>query len=104
MRVKKSLVNDRLSPTSLIIVRKVTRNEIVFLCVPLFMLDRTFQNIYGTLWNVFGHSLFYYRTPTKILALSGTKSHAYKFKQVGSINLHSLVSFNSTYFPVSNTR
>ena len=58
MREKKSLVNDRLSPASLILVRKVTRNEFVFLCVPVFMLDRTFRN-------VFGHSLFYYRTPTK---------------------------------------
>ena len=73
MREKKSLVNDRLSPTSLILVRKVTGNEIVFPCVPMFMLDRTFRNIYGTLWNVFGHSLFYYRTPTKILALLRNK-------------------------------
>ena len=65
MREKKSLVNDRLSPASLILVRKVTGNEFVFLCVPVFMLDRTFRNIYQTLWNVFGHSLFYYQTPTK---------------------------------------
>ena len=65
MREKKSLVNDRLSPASLILVRKVTGNEFVFLCDPVFMLDKTFWNIYRTLWNVFRHSLFYYRTPTK---------------------------------------
>ena len=65
MREKKSLVNDRLSPNSLILVRKVTGNEFVFLCVPMFMLDRTFWNVFGTLLNVFEHSLPYYRTPTK---------------------------------------
>ena len=65
MREKKSLVNDRLSPNSLILVRKVTGNEFVFLCVPMFMLDRTFWNVFGTLLNVFGHSLFYFRTPMK---------------------------------------
>ena len=65
MREKKSLVNDRLSPASLILVRKVTGNEFVFLCDPVFMLDKTFWNIYQTLWNVFGHPLFYCRTPAK---------------------------------------
>ena len=106
MREKKSLVNDRLSPNSLILVRKVTGNEFVFLCVPMFMLTELFGNIFGTLLNVFGHSLFYYRTPTKnpgTLRIKNVMPINLK-KLVDSIHLHSLVSFNSTYFPVSNTR
>ena len=84
MREKKSLVNDRLSPNSLILVRKVTGNEFVFLCVPMFMLTELFGNIFGTLLNVFGHSLFYYRTPyEKSWHSQDQKCHAYKFKKVG---------------------
>ena len=104
MREKKSLVNDRLSPTSLILVRKVTGNEFVFLCDPVFMLDKLF----GTSIELFGMSsdilCFIIGPLRKILALSGSKCHSYKFKKVGRQLMHSLVSFNSTYFPVSNTR
>ena len=106
MREKKSLVNDPLSPNSLILVRKVTRNEFVFLCFSMFMWDRTFWNIFGTLLNVFGHSLSYYRTPSKNPGTLRIKMSCLLIKKNGvdSIHLHSLVSFKSIYFPVSNTR
>lgn len=57
MREKKVHVNDRLSPNSLILVRKIPGDEVVFLRVAVFVLD-------GTLHNLFGHA-FYYRTSTK---------------------------------------
>ena len=80
MREKKSLVNDRLSPASLILVRKVTGNEFVFLCVPVYMLE-----LFGTSNELFEMSsdilCFIIRPLLKILALSGSKCHAYKLKK-----------------------
>ena len=39
MRERKVHVNDRRSPNSLILVRKVKGDEVMFLRVPVFMLD-----------------------------------------------------------------
>ena len=61
MREKKVHVNDSVSLNSLILVGKVTGDEVVFLCVPIFMLDRTLRDAL----DIFG----YYRTPTKYPAL-----------------------------------
>ena len=35
---------------SLILVGKVTGDEVVFLCVPIFMLDKILRNVFGYLW------------------------------------------------------
>ena len=43
---------------SLNLVRKVTGDEFAFLCVPVFLLEGTFRNVFGTLWNLFGHLCF----------------------------------------------
>ena len=54
----------------------------MFLCVPVFVLDGTLRNIFGSLRNVFGH-FGYDRTPTKNL---GTL----KIKNVTPVNVKSL--------------
>ena len=43
-------VDDRLSPNSLFLVGKS-----MFLCVPMFLLDGTLSNVFGSPQNVFGH-------------------------------------------------
>ena len=43
-------MDDQLSANSLFLVGKS-----MFLCVPVFVLDETLRNIFGTLRNVFGH-------------------------------------------------
>ena len=53
----------------------------MFLCVPVFVLDRILRNIFGTSSDIFG----YYRTLTKNL---GT----YKIKNVTPINVKRLAS------------
>ena len=58
---RKVHVNDRLSPNCLVLVRKVTRDEVVFLCVPTFMSDRTLRSIFGMSSEIFR----YYENPTK---------------------------------------
>ena len=40
-------MNDRLSPNSLILVRKIPGDEVVFLRVAVFVLDGTLQNLFG---------------------------------------------------------
>ena len=56
----------------------------MFLCVPVFVLDRTLRNNFGSLQKVFGHlRINYYRTPTKNL---GTL----KIKNVTPINVKRL--------------
>ena len=59
---RKVHVNDRLSLNSLILVGKVTGDEVVFLCVPVFVLD-------GSLRDVFGHLRILSDPYEKILAL-----------------------------------
>ena len=58
----------------------------MFLCVPVFVLDRTLRNIFGSLrtsLDIFG----YYGIPTKNLGtLKIKKCHAYKCKKVGRYN------------------
>ena len=55
----------------------------MLLCVPVFMLDRTLCNVFGSLRNVFGH-LQILSDPTKNLGtLKIKKCHAYKCKKVG---------------------
>ena len=49
MREKKS-PRESVSLNSLILVGKVTGDEVVFLCVPIFMLDKTLRNAFGYLW------------------------------------------------------
>ena len=58
---RKVHVNDRLSPNYLVLVRKVTRDEVVFLRVPAFMSDRTLRSIFGMSLEIFR----YYQNPTK---------------------------------------
>ena len=58
---RKVHVNDRVSPNYLVLVRKVTRDEVVFLRVPAFMSDRTLWSIFGMSSEVFR----YYQNPTK---------------------------------------
>jgi len=50
MREKKSPREWFSFSKSLILVGKVTGDEVVFLCVPIFMLDRTLRNVFGYLW------------------------------------------------------
>ena len=47
---RKVHVNDSVSLNSLILVGKVTGDEVVFLCVPIFMLDKILRNVFGYLW------------------------------------------------------
>ena len=56
----------------------------MFLCVPVFVLDGTLRNIFGTSSDIFG----YYRTPTKNL---GTL----KIKNVTPINVKRLAGIES---------
>ena len=42
-------MNDSVSLNSLILVGEVTGDEVVFLCVPIFMLDRTLRDVFGYL-------------------------------------------------------
>ena len=52
----------------------------MFLCVPVFVLDGTLRNVFGSPRNIFG----YYRPPTKNLGtLKIKKCHAYRCKKVG---------------------
>ena len=55
----------------------------MLLCVPMFVLDRTLPNIFGTSSDIFG----YYRTPTKNL---GTL----KIKNVTPINVKRLAGIH----------
>ena len=77
-------MDDRLSPNSLFLVQKS-----MFLCVPVFVLDRTLRNNFGSLQKVFGHlRINYYRTPTKNL---GTL----KIKNVTPINVKRLAGIGA---------
>jgi len=67
-------VDDRLCPNSLFLVGKS-----MFLCVPVFVLDGTLRNIFGSLWT----SSDIYRSPTKNLG-------ALKIKNVTPINVKRL--------------
>ena len=58
---RKVHVNDRVSPNYLVLVRKVTRDEVVFLRVPTFMSDRTLWSIFRMSSEIFR----YYQNPTK---------------------------------------
>ena len=58
---RKVHLNDRVSPNYLVLVRKVTRDEVVFLRVPAFMSDRTLRSIFGMSSEIFR----YYQNPTK---------------------------------------
>ena len=58
---RKVHLNDRVSPNYLVLVRKVTRDEVVFLRVPAFMSDRTLRSIFGMSSEI----LRYYQNPTK---------------------------------------
>ena len=65
---ERSIVNDWLSQNSLISKGKVTGDEVVFLCVSMFVLDEPLQNNFGTSSEIFARSLEifgYYQTPTK---------------------------------------
>ena len=67
-RKERSIVNDWLSQNSLISKGKVTGDEVVFLCVSVFVLDEPLQNNLGTSSEIFARSLEnfgYYQTPTK---------------------------------------
>ena len=61
----------------------------MFLCVPVFVLDRTLHNIFGSLRNVFGHPRIL-SDPTKNL---GTL----KIKNVTPINVKSLAGIGVLY-------
>ena len=58
---RKVHLNDRVSPNYLVLVRKVTRDEVVFLRVPAFMSDRTLRSIFRMSSEIFR----YYQNPTK---------------------------------------
>ena len=58
---RKVHLNDRVSPNYLVLVRRVTRDEVVFLRVPSFMSDRTLRSIFGMSSEIFR----YYQNPTK---------------------------------------
>ena len=68
-------MNDRLSRNSLSLVGKVNRDEVVFLAVPVFVLDET-------LWNVFG----YYRIPTKTPGILRMKMSTINLKKLAGIS------------------
>ena len=65
----------------------------MFLCVPVFVLDRTLRNVFGTLRNVFGH-LRILSDPTKNL---GTL----KIKNVTPINVKKLAGIYGHVVQVS---
>ena len=58
---RKVHLNDRVSPNYLVLVRRVTRDEVVFLRVPAFMSDRTLRSIFRMSSEIFR----YYQNPTK---------------------------------------
>ena len=58
---RKVHLNDRVSPNYLVLVMRVTRDEVVFLRVPSFMSDRTLRSIFGMSSEIFR----YYQNPTK---------------------------------------
>ena len=71
-------MDDQLSADSFFLVGKS-----IFLCVPVFMLDGTLRNVFGSLWDVFGQ-LRILSDPTKNLGTLKIKmSHLYKCKKVG---------------------
>ena len=72
-------MNDRLSPNSLTLVGKVNRDEVVFLAVPVFVLDET-------LWNVF-ERLRILSDPYENSWHSQDENVNQKFKRVGRYKL-----------------
>ena len=70
-------MDDQLSANSLFLVGKS-----MFLCVPVFVLDRTLRNVFGSLWNVFG-DLQILSDPTKKLG-------SLKIKNVMPVNVKKL--------------
>ena len=106
MREKKSIVNVWLSPNSLILVKESHQKWVRF---PLCSHVHVRQNFLEHLWNSFE------RLWTFFVLLSDPYKKSWHSqdqnvmlinlkKLLDSIHLHSLVSFNSIYFPVSYTR